>query len=811
MNKIYNYLAFIALKRSSKPFVYFFTLLLMGFALWVRLLIAPISAGLQYVTFFPAITLAAIAGGYRAGLLATAIGLVFATYIFTPPYYSISAAVLHNSLWSNLVFLADGIILSVSIEAMHRYRQIAQHELMLANGFKTIFNLAGAGIARVGRDGQWLEVNQRLCEIAGYSAEELTRLKFQDITHPDDLATDLDYLNRLLAGDIKFFTSEKRYIRKSGEQVWVNLTVAIDPNPDGSVNNFITVVEDINQRKHAESITHIAAVTFDSHDAIMITDSNKNIIRVNKAFERVTGFSTDDVLGKNPRILKSGRHDESFYAAMHRKVEKDGYWEGDIWDRRKNGEIYPKWMTITAIMNAQGVLTDYVAIFRDISERKQAENEIYNLAFYDALTKLPNRRLLLDRLDKAVASSSRTDNFGALIFIDLDNFKTLNDTRGHDVGDQLLQRVANQIISCVRECDTVSRFGGDEFVVMLTDLSQDVDEAALETKQISKKILDRLNQDYLILGIEHQHGASIGITLFNGESLAGDELLKQADIAMYQAKAAGRNTLRFFDPAMQANIALQVELDRELHKAIVLEQLYLYYQIQYTNDCQVLGAEALIRWIHPERGLISPTEFIPIAESSSLIIEIGQWVLETACQQLKKWAKNDRTRNLILAINVSAHQFEANDFVDRVKNAIGSYRIDPSRLKLELTESVIVKDIDAVVSRMHALKALGVRLSLDDFGTGYSSLSCLKRLPLDQIKIDQSFMRDILTDSSDAVMVKTIIELANNFQLNVIAEGVETKGQLEFLEKNGCLAYQGYLFSKPLPLDQFEALLETPI
>jgi diguanylate cyclase (GGDEF)-like protein len=395
-----------------------------------------------------------------------------------------------------------------------------------------------------------------------------------------------------------------------------------------------------------------------------------------------------------------------------------------------------------------------------------------------------------------------------VLFLDMDKFKTLNDTLGHDYGDLLLIEVAQRIQFCVREVDTVARLGGDEFVVLLEEVDAGAEEASQKVALIAEKIRASLAVSYQLKDHEHHSSPSIGVCLYRGNAEPVDALLKHADLAMYQAKDSGRNAVRFFDPAMQQAVELHAALEADLRHAISNRELRLYYQIQVDDEHRPLGAEALVRWMHPRRGMVSHAQFIPVAEESSLILDIGNWVLDTACQQLAAWDKNEQMRGLELAVNVSAQQFRLHDFVDRVAAALRIHQVDPSRMKLELTESVVLNDVTDVVAKMHGLKALGVQLSLDDFGTGYSSLSYLKQLPLDQLKIDQSFVRDIATDPNDAVMVKTIIDMAQNFRLNVIAEGVETEAQLDIMKKNGCMAYQGYLFSKPVPIEEFEALLK---
>lgn len=454
-----------------------------------------------------------------------------------------------------------------------------------------------------------------------------------------------------------------------------------------------------------------------------------------------------------------------------------------------------------------GVIAGRVWSFRDISARENADAEIHRLVFHDALTLLPNRRLLTDRLRQVQAEGARTKRYGALLLIDLDNFKTLNDTLGHDKGDLLLQQVAQRLTACVRVEDTVARLGGDEFVVMLDGLSALPEEAATQAETVGEKILAALNQPYTLATHHFSGTPSIGVTLFCGNHPSDDELLKQADLAMYQSKTAGRNTMRFFDPAMQAVVADRALLEADLRQAVKLNQFTLYFQPQVVGNGRLTGTEALVRWQHPQRGLVSPAEFIPLAEETGLILPLGLWVLETACRQLAQWSAHPDTEHLSMAVNVSAKQLHQLDFVDQVLAVLKKTGANPKRLKLELTESLLVSNVESTIAKMTALKAHGVGFSLDDFGTGYSSLSYLKRLPLDQMKIDQSFVRDILVDSNDAAIAKMVVVLAQSMGLAVIAEGVESEAQREVLAVLGCHAYQGYLFSRPLPLEEFEAHL----
>lgn len=563
-------------------------------------------------------------------------------------------------------------------------------------------------------------------------------------------------------------------------------------------------------------------------DTIARYDKDCRRTYVNPAFGASVDGGVAALLGKKPSENPGGESAELYEPQVAQVFSsgEDSFFELK-WRDKNNKEICSH-IRLTAERDLSGAIVSVLAVGRDITELNKSRAELneanaqleqmnvllQSLATRDPLTHLPNRRLLLDRLSQALLSSARSGHKGAVMFIDLDNFKTLNDTLGHDIGDMLLQQVATRLESCVREGDTVARLGGDEFVVMLEGLSKDPIEAAEQTETVGNKILVLLNQPYQLSAHQYKNTPSIGATLINEHSQTADDLMKQADIAMYQAKKAGRNTLRFFDPQMQETVNARAALENELRNAYENRQFQLYYQIQVGNmqtdgERLTLGAEALIRWMHPERGLLPPAEFIPLAEETGLILLIGRWVLETACAQIKAWQLDELTRDLVVAVNISAQQFLQADFAAQVQAAIQRHAINPQRLKLELTESILLDDIDETIAIMKTLSALGVQFSLDDFGTGYSSLQYLKRLPLDQLKIDKSFVRDITQDSSDRAIVRTIIAMADSLNLNVIAEGVETEEQLKALLNKNCIHYQGYLFGKPVPIEQFEALLKS--
>lgn len=669
------------------------------------------------------------------------------------------------------------------------------------------FELDLVGLSITSPEKGWIRINDCLCEMLEYSEPELKKTTWVELTHPDDLASDNEQFSRLLANEIDGYTLEKRFISKTGKVIPTQLVVRCIRKENGEVDYVMTMVQDITLRKQAENNLLIAATAFESQEGMVVADVNSIILRVNQAFMNITGYSAEDAVGQTLRFLFTEEQDSASSAAIWESISNTNFWDGEILSRRKNGEIFPEHLTITSVKDVKGVVTNYVATISDITSSKAALEEIQRLAFHDSLTQLPNRRLLYDRLKQALSISARNGLFSGFLYLDLDHFKILNDTLGHDVGDLLLQQVAVRLTACVREGDTVARLGGDEFVVLLEGLSGNAVEVASQIQGVAEKILCSIDHPYQLNARTYHIRASIGATLFNNHDYSGDDILKQADIAMYQSKSDGRNAIRFFDPKMQDAITAKMDLENELHKAIEQQQFQLYYQIQINSIGQVLGAEALIRWMHPERGMILPLNFIPLAEGNGLIIPIGQWVLDTACAQLKKWQQDPLTQDLILAVNVSAKQFHRNDFVAQVLETIDRHEINPAHLKLELTESMLVDNITDIIRKMEVLSRMGVLFSLDDFGTGYSSLQYLKKLPLDQLKIDQSFVRDILTDASDRAIVRTIISMAHSLDIKVIAEGIEVIEQQQLLLNKGCANFQGYLFGKPVLIDEFEALL----
>lgn len=676
---------------------------------------------------------------------------------------------------------------------------------------RLIFNNAQVGILLL-KNRRVLKGNQRIADMFGYaSPEELEGQSTQIFYRSEEefLQAGQSGYAQLAAKGYADFEVQMRH--KTGKDFWV-IQSGRPLNPGAVLDSpSIWVYTDISERKAAEAEMGIAAAAFESQEGMLVTDAKGVILRINKALSDTTGYLPEELIGKTTRILRSDRHDPEFFDAMWKKVLSTGYWQGEIWDRHKSGRIYPTWLTISAVIGRDGIVTHYVGTHTDITERKIAEEKIRHLAFFDQLTELPNRTLLLDRLKQAMIGSERNQTHGAVLFLDLDHFKTLNDTLGHDHGDMLLKQVAKILSANVRQVDTVARLGGDEFIILLLGLDADAVSAAHDIETSCRKLLSALKQNYFLAGSEFHSSVSIGATLFMGEQTPIEELLKQADLAMYKSKEAGRNTFTFFDPAMEARVLTRTQMEADLRRAIQDKQFLLHYQPQVDGKSnQIVGAEVLIRWAHPVRGMVPPNDFIPSAEESGLIIQIGQWVMETSCLQLAQWAKNSAFEHLSIAVNVSVQQFCQPNFVDQVIALLEQTGANPHRLKLELTESLFVENMEDIIAKMTTLKSMGVGFALDDFGTGYSSLSYLSRLPLDHLKIDRSFVMDIETSENNIAICAATISLAHGLKLKVIAEGVEHEAQRYFLTTvHHCDYLQGYLLGKPQTLESFEALVSA--
>jgi diguanylate cyclase (GGDEF)-like protein/PAS domain S-box-containing protein len=628
--------------------------------------------------------------------------------------------------------------------------------------------------------------------------------------HPDERDRVLAGLYTSMDTGQRNWQDEYRFMRKDGSYADVRDHGVLVRDSRGAVTRIVGSMVDITQQKQseanrleAEARNRLQASLLDkAHDSINVTGIDGRITYWNRGAERLYGWSANEALGKTKEELGIVSYFDLL--AAFESVVRHGEWSGEMQKRRKDGSSVTVESHVTLVREDDGRPQAMLWIETDITQRKESEREIVSLAFFDPLTRLPNRRLLLDRLRHALATCTRNGRSGALLFLDLDNFKSLNDTLGHDKGDQLLEQVARRLLTRVpRASDTVARHGGDEFVIVLEDLSGNPAEAAAQAERVGEKLLAAFDAPFELGDHQHHTTPSIGVALFDKKMSNVDEVLKRADLAMYQAKGAGRNTIRFFDQQMQTVINTRVELEAALRHSVQRQEFCLQYQRQTDSSGRTIGAEALVRWLHPRGTLVSPALFIPLAEETGLILQMGQWVLETACKQLVAWAGKQQTAHLTLAVNVSARQFRQPDFVGQVLEVIESTGADPKLLKLELTESLLVANVESTVETMNMLKAKGIGFALDDFGTGYSSLSYLKRLPLDQLKIDQSFVRDILTDPNDAAIARTILVLGQTLGLDVIAEGVETESQRDFLSQSGCRAYQGYLFGRPSSPEQF--------
>lgn len=669
--------------------------------------------------------------------------------------------------------------------------------------FRLTFNQAAVGIARLDTDGTWLDANQKLCDIVGYSKDELLKLTFQEITHPDDLNADRDHLQKMLAGQIDSFAIEKRYFHKSGQTIWINLTVGLARSTDGSPKYFIAVVEDINAKKQSEEWLNKLSLAVDqSQSSIMITDMDARIEYVNATNVRETGYSLEELIGSNPCILKSGKTPKATYEEMWAHLLRGDLWQGELTNRRKDGSEYIELVNVSPVRQANGQITNYMAIKENITEKKVTEAQIERLAHFDQLTGLPNRMLLNDHAKFALSLSQRHHEMLTVMFLDLDHFKDINDTLGHTIGDQLLIEVSKRLKAAVREEDTVSRQGGDEFILILPDT--DAEGAA----HVAVKLNEIISQLVTIEQHELITTASIGISIYPHDGTTLEELSKNADAAMFLAKHEGRNSFRFYTPELQALSFRNMQLSNELRHALARNELTVRYQPQISiQDGHVVGAEALLRWHHPELGAISPAEFIPIAEGNGQILKIGEWILRTAVSQLKDWIAGGMPP-MIMAVNLSAVQFRHHALPELVIRILDEFGLPHQYLELELTEAVAMDDPLAAIEVMDKLHEQGIRMSIDDFGTGYSSLSYLKRFKAYKLKIDQSFVRDIISDPDDKAIVNAIINMASSLGMQTIAEGVETAGQLAYLRLQGCDEVQGYYFSKPLLADQFEQFVK---
>lgn len=661
-------------------------------------------------------------------------------------------------------------------------------------------------------------VNEAFTAITGYRLEEMLGKRPGELLQGDDTnPAAIHVMSRALASNKGFEVDVLNY-SKQRTAFWFRITCNPLWDDEGELQGHIAIQSDITREKHdaelireKESTLHeqskqMQAIVDNMLDGVISIDGKGAVLTFNRAAEHIFGYRSDEVVGHNVNLLMSSPHRENHdtYLAnyIHTGVGNVIGQNRELEALRKDGTLFPIELGLAQVQQAGEI--SFIGIIRDITQRKKGEDEIRQLAFYDPLTQLPNRRLLLDRMQQVLANCARQERYAALLFMDLDNFKSLNDSAGHDKGDLLLCQVAQRLVECVRQGDTVSRLGGDEFVVIIENLSGDEQEAANQAEAAAEKIIGQLRQGFDLDGLAYTGSASIGISMFNGSCFSRGDLVKQADMAMYKAKAAGRNGIRFFDPQMQIAVSLRAAMEQDLHDAIQQQQFQLYYQKQIDQQGHVIGAEVLLRWLHPTKGIISPAQFIPLAEESGLIVPIGEWALREACRTLAQWSSEPARGHLTIAVNISVVQFKQNDIVQTVLKALEDSGAPASNLKLEITESLLASNFQDVKAKMLELQSHGVSFSIDDFGTGYSSLFYLKQLPINQLKIDQSFVRDIINSANDQAIAQAVITLADAMQLSVIAEGVETEGQRVLLQKLGCEAYQGYLYGRPCTLEDLD-------
>ncbi|MDR9096144.1 bifunctional diguanylate cyclase/phosphodiesterase [Burkholderia multivorans] len=646
--------------------------------------------------------------------------------------------------------------------------------------------------------GRYVEVNPAYAQLAGLTEVEMLGKTAEEVW-PAPTARQIRRSDEEVRASGREVQDELAFATAAGRRVFENMRAPVFGG-DGAFLGMAGIGRDITQRKANEEDLRLAAVVFEqSAQGMMITDAEQRILTVNPAFTQMTGYTPEEVIGQTPRILQSGRHDAAFFRALWESILDTGHWQGEIWDRRKTGEIYPKWLSIAAVRDGQGKITHYIGIFTDITEQKAQATRIEQLAFYDPLTGLPNRALSADRLKQALAAAHRHGQRVALLFLDLNRFKEINDTQGHAAGDAVLMEVARRFQAVLRQEETLARIGGDEFVVIVEEAEQSA------VAVIAERLQQALAEPIAVSGHIYALGVSIGIALYPEDGATCEDLLKQADIAMYRAKASGSG-YRFYRPEMSAGLAERMALARDLQRALRGEggELELYYQPQVDLQSRALiGAEALLRWRHPERGMLSPGVFVPIAEERNMMIDLGDWVLREACRQLKAWQEAGLNFPGRLAVNIAAQQIEDAGFAEKVLAIVRETVIAPASLELELTESGLMRNVEQALGMMNILKAAGFALAIDDFGTGYSSLAYLKRFPADKLKIDMSFVRDMLKDRHDYATVNTIISMARSFGLKAIAEGVEEAAQAESLLALGCDEAQGYYFGRPEPAESF--------
>jgi diguanylate cyclase (GGDEF)-like protein/PAS domain S-box-containing protein len=707
------------------------------------------------------------------------------------------------SLWAKL-FIEAGLLTLFLLPGLWRLRRYAESFANERKQTRAMLASLGEGVIAADRDGNVEYLNEAAERLTGWRSETARGAPLHEIYRATPV-------QRSGSGGLETRMHRKTLSRRNGARSTVEDVAATMRDERGRRTGTVVVVRDVTEHVEQEKELRLAATVF-SHavEGILITDRNNAIVRVNEAFCHITGYSAEEAIGMNPRMLASGRHHAEFFRAMWKRLKLEGEWRGEIWNRRKNGEIYPEWLSIRCICDPLGRIVNFVAVFTDISERVRNQEHIFQLAYYDNLTGLANRALLMDRMEGAIAQASRDKKAVGILFLDMDRFKLINDTLGHAMGDLLLQKVAAAIGAGVRDIDTVSRFGGDEFVVCLSDMPGDQADADEAAAAVAGKILKRLSEPFYLLGHEVVVTPSIGVAIYPWDGDAPSVLIKHADTAMYHAKSQGRDNFQLFTRDMLSIGDERLRLQSALRKALENGEFIVHYQAQVEIESgRIIGAEALLRWRNPELGMVSPAKFIPVAEDTSLIQPIGDWVLATVCRDWRNWREHllmagDLPR---IAVNFSPRQFNQPDFVEKLLRVIKESGGEPESLEVEITEATLMRNTDTALNALKRLRANGLKVAVDDFGVGYSSLSYLKLFPIDVLKIDQSFIRDLTTNDSDAQIVRAIVAMGRSLNLTVLAEGVENEDQLAFLRREGCQEVQGYLFSKPLPAKAFAELL----
>ncbi len=666
----------------------------------------------------------------------------------------------------------------------------------------SVLNHSSSAIAFKDLSGQFVRVNQAFVHLFSLSETEVLG-KLESEIFPLEVREEIAELDTKVMAEAHFFEKEIKLSLKGVEHIFM-LVKFPWLTSERKVRGIGCILTDITQVKWLEKKYGLAQKVFENTtEAVVFTDAQGLIVDVNDAYQKITGYQRSELIGKNPNVLKSGRHDRRFYQSMWTQIKEQGTWSGEVWDRRKNGEIYPKWLMINAMKDDEGYPIGYVGIFNDLSDQKKAEEKLEELSFYDPLTHLPNRVLFYDRLSVGISIAKREKHQLAVLLIDLDRFKIINDSLGHNVGDELLESIAKRFLTLGRESDTVARLGGDDFAILLPEL-----KSAEDASVVAQNFIDSLLEPFCLEEHSINIGASIGISIFPCDGADVDGLVKRAELALYKAKEQGRNNYQYFSQELQDAVLDQLEMEDEMRHAIANEQFTLFYQPKIslaTN--KITGMEALVRWIHPEKGLIPPDRFIPLAEETGLIIPLGEWILQTACRETAEWTRQ-YDDSLIVAINLSAKQFKAPNLLETIQKTLHDNQLDPRNIELEITESCVMEDVEGALQTMKRFRENNLKLAIDDFGTGYSSLGYLKQFPMSTLKIDRSFVMDLTTDSDDAAIVEVVILLAEKLGLEVVAEGVETDAQLEFLRIQGCQYVQGYLLSRPLPSNEFETFLQ---